>query len=602
MNRQRTLIVVVAIVLVAGLAATVVVLTGGDEPAPTDGTAAPTPTPTTSATEPDEAATTDPGPDPTLEPTGDPTTPAGAEPEMRGIWVHLFDRSLKTKKNILAFLDTAAAANFNTVIVQGARRHDAFYDSDVLPRTTDEEMADGLDMLGTLVPAAHERGLDVHVWYAVAPTMHATMLDEDLGPDHINSQHGFGTDDPWLQAGNDRSYAYMDPAIPGFQEHVAAMYRDVVERYDIDGIHLDYLRYECLQVTDDGTCRYDAEPGAGATANQHPTTMARYRDHGQGSLADFMRQQTEDLVRRIYLEVADVDPTVVVSGALIAQGDGPGPNRDAFSQAKAYWNKGQDWASWIDHGILDEAFPMAYFRESDPRWAKAYDDWTAFAQTMDSDEHVVALGQAAYLNCVDQSLDQIRQSRRRDRRRRRLQLPGDHRRGRLRPAAAGRPAAAAARRHVRRARPGPRDPPQGRPDPGPPPRPGQRRAAGDRHRPGRAGADAAGDATGHAGFVWVDPGAWQVPRRRGLAARSRSRSRRSPGSTSAGPPRRGRRPRGPSALLPPPRSRSSGRSGRRRWVDPTPLAADAVTFPARALDDLVASCARTATGRRSDRP
>ena len=509
MNRNRTVLVVVAVALVVGLAATVLALTGGDEPGPTDGTAAPSPT-ATSSTEPVGAATTDPGPEPSLEPTGDEMTPSDAPPEMRGIWVHLFDRSLKTKENILAFLDTAAAANFNTVIVQAARRHDAFYDSDVLPRTTDDEMTDGLDMLGTLVPAAHERGLDVHVWYAVAPTMHATMVDEDLGPDHVNTQHGFGTDDPWLQAGNDRSYAYMDPAIPGFQEHVAAMYRDVVERYDVDGIHLDYLRYECLQVADDGTCRYDAETGDGATANQHPVTMARYRDHGQGSLADFMRQQTEDLVRRIYLEVADVDPTVVVSGALIAQGDGPGASRDAFSQAKAYWNKGQDWATWIDEGILDEAFPMAYFRESDPRWSQAYDDWVSFAQTMDADDHVVALGQAAYLNCVDQSLDQIRQSREATdgvvvysyqgtiaEEGCSQQPPGDLLQ-QLRDGMFAEPAPAP--EVPRKA-----DPTQGH----------ILVQATDGQQVTVTGPDGQertrqADATGHAGFVWVDPGTWQV--------------------------------------------------------------------------------------------
>ena len=430
---------------------------------------------------------------------------------MRGIWVHLFDRSLKTKENILAFLDTAAAANFNTVIVQAARRHDAFYDSDVLPRTTDDEMTDGLDMLGTLVPAAHERGLDVHVWYAVAPTMHATMVDEDLGPDHITNQHGFGTDDPWLQAGNDRSYAYMDPAIPGFQEHVAAMYRDVVERYDVDGIHLDYLRYECLQVADDGTCRYDAETGDGATANQHPVTMARYRDHGQGSLADFMRQQTEDLVRRIYLEVADVDPTVVVSGALIAQGDGPGaePRRVLAGQGLLEQGPGLGHVDrrghprrGLPHGLLPRVRPplvpgLRRLGRPSPR------PWTA-------DDHVVALGQAAYLNCVDQSLDQIRQSREATdgvvvysyqgtiaEEGCSQQPPGDLLQ-QLRDGMFAEPAPAP--EVPRKA-----DPTQGH----------ILVQATDGQQVTVTGPDGQertrqADATGHAGFVWVDPGTWQV--------------------------------------------------------------------------------------------
>ena len=410
MTRNRTIALVVSAVLVVALAVTGLALTGGgDDPAP-DGTAAPSPTDGGART-PDPAATTDPGPEPELTPTGDQTTPPGAEPELRGIWAHLFDPSLKTREGIIQFLDTAAAANFNTVIIQGARRHDAFYASDVLPPTTDDELAPGLDVLGELVPAAHERGLDVHVWYSIAPTNHTTMVDEDLGPEHITTQHGFGSDDPWLQAGNDPTYAYMDPAVPGFQDHVASLYREVVERYDVDGVHLDYIRYECLQVTDDGSCVSGAEVGAGATPNQNPVTMERFREHGDGSLADFMRRQTEDLVRRIYLEVADVDPSVVVSAAVISQGEGPGADREAFRASRAYWNKGQDWASWMEEDIVDHVYPMAYFREGDARWARAYDQWVAFGNLIDTDEEVVAMGQGAYLNCPDQTMAQLRESR-----------------------------------------------------------------------------------------------------------------------------------------------------------------------------------------------
>ncbi len=357
------------------------------------------------------SATADAGPD-AESPTGAPTTAAEAEPasaQLRGIWVHLFDRSLKTSDGIQEFLDTADAANMNTVIVQAARRHDAFYGSGVLPPTTDEELAPGLDVLGELIPAAHERGLQVHVWYSIVPSMHKTMLEEDLQPEHLHTRHGFGSPDPWLQQGNDRTYAYIDPAIPGFQDHVVAMLRDVVERYDVDGVHLDYLRYECLQATDDGGCT-DSSAGDPATGNQHPITMQRYDAHGEGTLGDFMRKQTQDLVRRIYIEVAEVDPSVVVSAALIAQSDGPGADRDAFANSKAYWNKGQDWASWIEEGIIDHAYPMVYFRDNDSRWAQAYDSWVAFSELIDTDQHVTAIGQGAYLNCVQDSLDQLEQA------------------------------------------------------------------------------------------------------------------------------------------------------------------------------------------------
>lgn len=510
---RRALVAVAAVLLViaASLAALAVSRPpgGGDatgpEPRPT-ATAAPSPSP--SGTSPPRDAA--PSPAPSASPTA-LDVPPDAPAQLRGIWVHLFDRSLKTREGIQAFLDAAVAAHFNTVIVQGARRHDAFHESSVLPRTSDDELAPGLDVLGELVPAAHERGLQVHAWYSLAPTTHPTMMDEQLGPDHISTRHGFGSDAPWLQAGNDRAYDYADPAIPAFQDHVVAMLRDTVERYDVDGIHLDYLRYECLQVGAGGTC-LDADPGDPATPNQHPVTMRRFAAHGEGTLAAFLRAQTRDLVRRVYVELAEVDPTVVVSAALIAQGDGPGADRQAFARTKAWWNKAQDWATWIEEGIVDHAYPMAYFREDDPRWARAFDDWVAFAGLVDTDDQVVAVGQAAYLNCVDDSLAQLAEgaaatdgvvvySYQGDVVGGSRACPGDTPGDLLRALSQGMFAAPARVPEVPRRT----DPTAGHllvratdgqtvtvSGPGQDPR--SRRA----------------DATGHAGFVWVSPGQWQV--------------------------------------------------------------------------------------------
>ena len=338
----------------------------------------------------------------------------GPTAQMRAMWVHLFDDSLKTRGGIERALDTAAEANLNTVIVQGTRRHDAYYDSDVIPRTTDPDLEAGLDVLDRLIPAAHARGLKVHVWWSVTPSFHSSMADEDLPPNHINERHGVGgSGTSWVVPGWTPGYEYMDPGIPGFQRHVVAMIREVVERYDVDGVHLDYLRYPCLRANDNGTCMGDTAPGDDATRNQNPITMQRWRDHGDGqALADFLRAQTEDLTRRIMLEVASVDPSVVVSGALISQGAGPTGDslRQSFMRTKAYYEKGQDWLSWLEGGLLDHAFPMAYFRENDATYRTWFDQWARFTDRADTPRHVSAIGQAAYLNCVGGSLSQLGQS------------------------------------------------------------------------------------------------------------------------------------------------------------------------------------------------
>ena len=139
----------------------------------------------------------------------------GPTAQQRGMWVHLFDDSLKTRAGIEQVLDTAISANLNTVVVQGTRRHDAFYDSDVLPHTTDPDLEAGLDVLGTLIPAAHARGLQVHVWWSMMPSTHPSMQDEDLGPDHVNTQHGAGTAEPWVPGRLDARLRVPRPRRPG---------------------------------------------------------------------------------------------------------------------------------------------------------------------------------------------------------------------------------------------------------------------------------------------------------------------------------------------------------------------------------------------------
>lgn len=346
-----------------------------------------------------------------LEQRYDEARRGGPPEQLRGMSVHLFDESLKTRSGIEHVLDTAVSGNLNTVLVQATRRHDAFYDSDVLPATSDPDLEPGLDVLDTLIPAAHARGLRVHVWWSVMPSTHPSMQDEALGPDHVNTRHGAATGaDRWVQAGWVPGQEFLDPAVPGVQDHVAAMVREVAERYDVDGVHLDDLRYACLQADRDGACA-SAEPGDDATHNQHPVTMRRWEERG-GSLGDFMRAQTEDLMRRVLLEVADADPSVVVSGALVAEGHGPtgGDPRSSFETTRAYWHTGQDWRAWLDEGLVDHALPVAHFHEDDPTHAQWFDQWAAFADFIDTDRFLTALGQAADRNCVEGSLSQLRQS------------------------------------------------------------------------------------------------------------------------------------------------------------------------------------------------
>ncbi len=423
---------------------------------------------------------------------------AGGPPaQLRGTWVHLFDDDLKSEAGIHRVLNEAAAANANTVVVQVARRQDAYYDSAVLPRTPDPAMPGDLDLLAELVPAAHDRGLQVHAWVSVLQAYHEDYDGLALPADHVWRTHGPGTSEPWLMQRRDGATGtYLDPGVPGVQDHVAAIMRELVERSDVDAVHTDYLRY-----SGQGDWGY------------HPTSLARFRAQtgysgtpppDSPSWSDWRRRQTADLARRVFLETVEADPDTAVSMAASTMGPGPA-HAGGYHHTRTYSWVYQDWPGWLAEGTVDAAVPMNYFREANPEHRAWFDDWGEFQRGLPRAGSVLAVGQGGYLNSVDHSLAQIgRATARSDG----VVLFSHHQN-----VASGPPQALLSRLgSTAWAEPAPPPPLTDR-------RPGghllvavadgvevtaQPTLGGDATPPRRA------DASGHAGLLWLQPGQWTV--------------------------------------------------------------------------------------------
>lgn len=334
------------------------------------------------------------------------------EAQVRGAWAHLFDDSLKTRAGITTFLDRAVETGLNTVVVQASRRQDAYYQSDVLPRTRDPALEPGLDLLAELVPRAHARGLEVHAWVAVVQSWHPVYEDLPAPDGWVWSDHGPGSDDLWVTRphpdraaalgypGAYRDYPYLDLGVPAVQDHIAATMREIAARYPVDAVHLDYLRYP------------------GRDWGYHPVALRRFAEETGANIdpppaptdrawSDWRRSQATALLQRIRDEVAAARPGVAVSAAVIAQGDGPG--RDgSFEGTVAYSELMQDWARWVRADLLDLTIPMAYFDER--RFADRYDRWVAFSAGLVEEGANVAIGQGSWLNPTALSLSQAEQA------------------------------------------------------------------------------------------------------------------------------------------------------------------------------------------------
>ncbi len=326
----------------------------------------------------------------------------GPSSEVRGVWVHLFDDAVKTRRGIHRVLDDAAATNANTVIVQVARRQDAYYASEVLPPTPDPGLEDGLDILDVLLPAARDRGLSVQAWVSILPAYHAVYDGLALPSGHVWREHGPGSDDPWVTRNREGTDGlYLDPGVPAVGDHVAAVVGELAAAYDLDAVHLDYVRYE------------DARWG------YHPASLARFRaatgEVGTPAEDDpawnaWRRAQVDALARQAAAAVRAADPAVAVTLAASTMGAGP-TSAGGYERTRTYRDVFQDWPSWLADGTIDAALPMNYFRAHVAAEQAWFDDWTTWQRDLPRGDGVLAVGQAGFLNDIDGSLTQIATAR-----------------------------------------------------------------------------------------------------------------------------------------------------------------------------------------------
>jgi uncharacterized lipoprotein YddW (UPF0748 family) len=150
---------------------------------------------------------------------------------------------------------------------------------------------------------------------------------------------------------------YSSPAQPEIQEHIYSVWVDIAERYEVDGIHFDYVRYpnpefDYSRVALERFRAWDVPRLSSARARELDRAYARdplaYVDALPGPWGQFRRAQITGLVERIYHGVKKRRPEVTVSAAVFANAD------------DAYRSRFQDWRGWLRDGIVDVVAPMAY--------------------------------------------------------------------------------------------------------------------------------------------------------------------------------------------------------------------------------------------------
>jgi uncharacterized lipoprotein YddW (UPF0748 family) len=357
--------------------------------------------------------------------------------EYRAFWVDTFNTNLNNHADVLTVVNNAKAARANALFVQVRRRGDSWYLNSLEPRGDRTPIAPGFDPLQDIISTAHAEGIEVHAFVIMAAVWgRAPNLFPPESPNHVFNLHGGFNKatntitpgpDNWLtrtllpdgttgityqghRFGND---FWVDFGHPGAAKYTADVVRHLVENYDIDGLHLDRIRYPEIGIS-------GQTPSTGTNVGYNTTSVERFqRANGipAGSPPpaannplwnQWRRDQVTNVVRRVYLEALAVKPQLKVSAALIAFG-GIGSAESSWNSAEAYWRVYQDWRAWTQEGILDLAIPMVYKAEHTATVRPQYDQWDTWLRA-----HLYnragLMGQGAANNAIEGTLRQTRRT------------------------------------------------------------------------------------------------------------------------------------------------------------------------------------------------
>jgi uncharacterized lipoprotein YddW (UPF0748 family) len=329
---------------------------------------------------------------------------ASSAGEVRGVWV--VRTALTSPAGVDQVVDRASDAGFNTLLVQVRGRGDAFYNSQILPRSALlRGAARDFDPLGRLLDRAHSRGIAVHAWINVLlsadfgqplPARHELLLHPEwmMIPRSVAAValHASGVARRQLvreaARDSDAEGFYLSPWAEGVGQHLEAIVRELVGTYAVDGVHLDFIRYPGPEYDYSHSALVAFRPGrAGrellAAPRVEPQAWDAQRCAGVSVLA-----------ARLAAVARQTRPGVRVTAAVV-------PDR-----ATALSQKSQDWAAWLAQGTLDAVCPMIYTTD-DRIFRREVED----ARSAAGPDKEVWAGVGAFRLSMDGVIDKLRLAR-----------------------------------------------------------------------------------------------------------------------------------------------------------------------------------------------
>jgi len=289
--------------------------------------------------------------------------------ELRGVWLttHLsLDWPNRTqtpeqqRTALMTLLDHNKATGINSVFLQVRSQADAMYASTIEPWSFYLTNAQGVapnplwDPLQFAIEESRKRGLEIHAWLNPYRAVSDTGAANEGAAGRYAATHVSKTRPEWmLTIGTVR---ILNPGLPAVRDYIHTVAMDIVNRYDIDGLHFDDYFYQTGTIADEAA--YLADPRG------FPNTTA--------GRADWRRDNVSLLVERIGSSIRTAKPWVKfgISPSGIYRSDPAFPNGTANPSVGSWTATGAfqhfsssfaDTRKWLQSGWLDYLAPQLYW-------------------------------------------------------------------------------------------------------------------------------------------------------------------------------------------------------------------------------------------------
>ncbi|MEM7581003.1 MAG: family 10 glycosylhydrolase [Cyanobacteria bacterium P01_A01_bin.80] len=299
-----------------------------------------------------------------------PTNRPLAQPEIRAIWL---DRGTivksRNEQGLARIFDKLKKTGINTVFFETLNSSYTVYPSRIAPQQN--PLTRGWDPLASAVKLAKDRGIELHAWvwvFAAGNQRHNKILNIDPkypGPVLASNPNWVGYDNRGKTIPPRQDKPFFDPANPQLRQYLLSLYEEIITKYDVDGLHLDYIRYPFQDPKANRTYGY------GIAARQQfqqkwgidPTKIPSNNYQLREKWTAFRTQKVDSFVAEVSQKLRQKKPDIILSAAVF-----PLPKQERIQKLQ------QHWELWAMRGDIDLIVPMTYARDTN-RFEKLAQPW-----------------------------------------------------------------------------------------------------------------------------------------------------------------------------------------------------------------------------------